>query len=154
MRNFVKSLMALGVVFVAANSWAAGTMDVTASITDSCTLGTHDMAFGAFIPTLNTAKPVTGHIKVTCTNGFAVNIAIGVGNAPGAGVSTRQMQSGANLLDYTLSDPSQAGVNWGVTSPRIGSGSEQSFDISGNIPAQPLAKSGTYSDTVTITLTP
>jgi spore coat protein U-like protein len=142
------------VVFVSANAFAAPTMDVTASIADSCVLGTHDMAFGAFNPTLNTNKAVTGHIRVTCTNGFDFNIAVGAGNATGATVTTRQMQDGANLLDYSLSDPSQAGVNWGVTSPQTGTGSAVAYDVSGNIPAQVSALSGNYSDTVTITLTP
>ena len=137
-----------------------GTIAVTASITASCSLTTNALAFGALTSTNggNTDVPTTA--SVTCTSDSPFNIGIDYGaNASGF---TRRMTNGTDFLTYSVYidgfGSSEFGPisNYGNTtnfnSPMTGNNTTTTVNIYGRIPQQSTPPSGSYSDTLTVTL--
>ena len=78
--------------------------------------------------------------------------------ASGATVTTRKMQSGANLLPCALYSNTGRTTNWGNTSStnwvsRTGNGLAQPLTVYGQIVAGLFPTPGAYSDTITATVT-
>ncbi len=100
----------------------------------------------------------TSTIQIQCTDTTPYNIGLDAGTGSGAIVAARKMSAGGNTVNYTLySDPTHVTV-WGNTVSTdtvaaVGNGSAQSFTLYGRVPAQATPASGTYSDTVTLTVT-
>jgi spore coat protein U-like protein len=132
-------------------------LGVSATVQATCTLGTPGtVAFGTYIPTA--ASTATAAIQVTCTNSTPYNIGLNAGLANGATVTTRQMQNGANLLNYGLYQDSGHTQNWGNTVGTdtvagVGNGSLVSTTVYGNVPAGQYVVPGNYTDTVQVTVT-
>jgi spore coat protein U-like protein len=97
-------------------------------------------------------------IQIQCTDTTPYNIGLDAGTGSGATVAARKMSTGGNTVNYTLySDPTHVAV-WGNTVSTdtvaaVGDGSAQSFTVYGRVPAQPTPAPGTYTDTVTLTVT-
>jgi spore coat protein U-like protein len=79
--------------------------------------------------------------------------------AAGATVANRKMTGpAANQLNYSLFRDAGRTSNWGNTVgtdtvPGAGTGVAQTFTVFGRIPGSQPRAPGTYSDTITVTLT-
>jgi spore coat protein U-like protein len=114
------------------------------------------MAFGNYSGSTGNASSA---LSVTCTNATPYNVGLSAGVASGATVNTRKMTGPASaLLSYSLfSDPSRT-LNWGQTigSDTVtgsGSGAVQALTVYGQTPAGQFLAPGTYTDTITATVT-
>ena len=144
-------------------SWTAtitGSLPVTASVLNDCVLGTiTSVAFGNYDSTSATANNNTGSIVVTCTLGDVYNIGLNAGTFAGATVTTRRMTGpSAGGLSYFLYRDAGRTLNWGVTIgtdtlQQTGTDLPQTATVYGQIPALQAVTSGSYADTVGITVT-
>jgi spore coat protein U-like protein len=97
--------------------------------------------------------------SVQCSSGTPYKISLNAGTATGATTATRRMTGpGGNTILYMLSKNSFGGPNWGNvagvdTNDGTGSGVAQSYTIFGQVPIQVTPPLGTYTDTITATLT-
>ena len=143
---------------VAIASTATSTMAVSATVVASCTISTTPMAFGNYNNALLTS---TATVTATCSNTTPYNVGLNAGTASGATVTTRGMfVSGtpAVLLNYGLYSNSGRTTNWGMTVGTdtvtgTGSGAAQAITVYGQIPAGQLVAPGSYTDTITATIT-
>jgi spore coat protein U-like protein len=150
--------LALGSAADAATT--SGNLSVSANIAASCAVSTNPVAFGSVNPLSGSATDASGAISVTCTSGTAWSAAAGSGAGTGATIASRAMTSGSNLLNYSLYTDSGHSTLWGdgtLSTAAItgtGNGSAQSSTIYGRVPSgQSSAPTGSYSDTVAITVT-
>jgi spore coat protein U-like protein len=132
---------------------------VTANITASCTLSVAPLAFGSISSISNNIDASTS-ITANCTSGAPYSISLGLGN--GAGVTdpaARKMTKSSDTLTYGIyRDPARTSASvWGDLTTNDfdgnGAGTAQSIPVYGRIPPQPVPPSGTYSDTVIVTIT-
>lgn len=141
---------------------ANGNFQVSATVIAACNVSGSQMNFGGSIDPLSASVPVdaSSTLTVTCTNTTAYSVALSAGaNAGGAtNFGSRAMKSGNNTLAYQLYSDSQRSTVWGdgtnSSSPvtGTGTGSSQSLTIHGRVPSLSGAIPGTYSDTVTVTV--
>ncbi len=99
----------------------------------------------------------TSVINITCTNTTPYNIGLDKG-LNGSSVLTRQMKAGAAVVNYSMYSDSGRTTNWGNTVgtdtvAATGNGSAQAFTVYGRIPPQTSPAAGTYTDTITVTVT-
>ena len=147
-------------------SWATtagNTFQVTATVISSCTVSGTTLNFGSSIDALATATPLdaTSTLSVQCTNTTPYAVSLNAGsNAGGAtNFSARAMKSGTHTLAYQLYlDVARSSV-WGdgtassATSSSTGTGSTQTLNIYGRLPSLANVVPGSYTDTVTVTVT-
>ena len=154
---------------MAQGATATSNLTVQITITASCTINAATLNFGASIPgTTLVASNVDASttVSVTCTNGSPYSI--GMDN--GANFSgSRRMRLGAtaNYLGYGLYTDAGYANAWTTTTQAAscsgganscflgtGNGSAQSVTIYGRVPSTGTAPpTGTYTDTVTMTIT-
>lgn len=133
---------------------ANATLTVGTTVTASCTITGNTLTFPNYSGSAVTGSATLGF---TCTNGTSYTIGLGAGQASGATVTTRKMQSGANLLNYSLLQTS-GGANWGNTpgtdtpAAATATGNAQTVTVFGSIPSGQTPPLGTYSDTVVATI--
>jgi spore coat protein U-like protein len=137
---------------------ATSTMTVQMTITATCTVNSATSLNFGTQGVLSTNVDQTSTIQVTCTNTTPYNIGLDAGTGTGATVATRKMTSGANTVNYTLYSNSGRTTVWGNTvgtdtQAATGNGSAQSYTVYGRVPSQAAPAPGTYSDTITITVT-
>ncbi|RRA49550.1 spore coat protein U domain-containing protein [Acidipila sp. EB88] len=131
------------------------TIAVTATVVAMCTLSAGPLAFSNYSGSLTTA---TATLSVTCTSTTTYNVGLDAGAGSGATVSTRLMTLNGATLPYQVFQNSAHSINWGNTVGTdtvagIGTGTAQSLTGYGLIPAGHLVTPGTYTDTVTATVT-
>ncbi len=157
----MKSLLIAVMALLALNASATGTgsdIQVGATILASCTSSGTSLNFGASIDPLRTSGAVeaSAELSVICTNTtpYSVGLSAGV-NAGGGDTGARTMKSGNNALPYQLYlDPARSKI-WGEGSGAysgIGTGNTQSLTIYGRLPSLAGVVPGSYSDTVTVTI--
>ena len=155
----VMALMCLTLVLApkpASPTTATTTFTVSASVTATCLISATTLSFGSYTFVVASS---TSTISVTCTNGTTYNVGLNAGAASGATVTTRQMgATGGGLLNYSLFQDSAHSTNWGNTVGTdtlagTGNGSAQSLTVYGQIPANQYVTPGSYSDTITATIT-
>ena len=163
----VAAALALGGGLVASNGYAdtaAGSLSVTASITNGCTVSaTTALAFGAYVSGPgNAAKDGTGTVSTTCTTGASNTVTLGQGANAAVGSTDaaplRQMADvGANRLAYSLFQDAGRTSVWGNTAGTgvggTGTGAEVQLTVFGRIPAGQNKPAGSYADTVVATVT-
>ncbi|WP_010183409.1 Csu type fimbrial protein [Sphingomonas sp. PAMC 26605] len=139
---------------------ATSTMAVGATVTNNCIVSTTPIALGNIDVTSTAARDTTGGIAVTCTNGAAWSAAADAGQAAGATPATRQMASGADLLNYALYSDAPRTVLWGdgtagtVAITDVGTGAVQNKVIYASVlPGQATVHAGTYADQINVTVT-
>jgi spore coat protein U-like protein len=136
-----------------------GPLTVQASISATCAVNSASMGFGTYNPTLNANFDTTGTISVSCTNATSYNIGLGTGTGTGATTTNRVMMSGSDTISYRIYSDLGRTQNWGNTVGTntvagTGTGFMQSFTAYGRITSgQTAARPGSYSDTVTVTVT-
>jgi spore coat protein U-like protein len=133
-----------------------GNFSVTATVSAYCSISATSMAFGTYTGAVLNA---TSSVNATCTNTTAYNLSLSVGTATGATVSNRSMTGpSSNLLGYALYSNSGMTSIWGNTIGTNtvvgkGIGSQQTVTVYGQIPAGQYKVPGSYSDTITATVT-
>lgn len=134
------------------------TLTVTVQEVDpGCGISANSLNFGNYTGMQNTASTT---IFIGCSSGTSYSVGLNAGTAIGATVSNRSMTltGGTALLNYKLLQGSYSGSNWGNSNGTdtvigIASGSTQSLTVYGMIPAGQTVRAGTYTDTITATLT-
>jgi spore coat protein U-like protein len=164
MKRILLPAMVAGLTFTATGAAhaasATGTMGVSMEITAYCEVkagGTISFSpvgawWNAHVDSTN------GTFDVQCTNGTAYQI--GLDNGLNASGGVRRMNSGTEYLNYDLYTDSAGGTAWGNTvdtntkQSQIGDGDVQNHQVFGRVPSGQTAPTpGTYTDTVTITIT-
>jgi spore coat protein U-like protein len=147
-------------------STVTGSLPVQMQITASCTIGTSSLTFATTAGTslVSTQVTQTGSIAVTCTNSNPYSI--GLDNGQNASSGQRRMVNGSNYISYNVyvdaahTQPwTTAATNSTCTSANscylgTGTGAQQTISVYGVVPTVASAPtSGTYNDSVTITVT-
>jgi spore coat protein U-like protein len=145
---------------------ATANLTAQITVTASCTINAATLTFPSTAGTALLSAAVTSSTtaSVTCTNGSPYSI--GMSNGANYANSTRNMVSGGNSIGYGLYVDSAYTYPWTTGASNstcttandcylgTGSGSAQSINIYGQVPITATAPpSGTYSDTVTMTIT-
>ena len=158
-RVVTRALLYAGVAIGPACAQAAttgATFNVTATVVASCTVSASNVAFGNYGAAQTDA---TGTLSATCTNLTAYTVGLDAGTGSGASVSSRKMTGpSSQTLDYTLYQDTTRLVVWGNTVgvdtvAGVGNGGTQTITVSGRVPAAQYPGAGSYSDTVTVTVT-
>ncbi len=152
-----------GVAFLAA-AGAAHAATVTdqfqarITIQNDCVINSvTDLDFGTS-GLLNAAVDASATISLRCTENAAYDIGLDAGSN-GGDTTTRKMSDGnGNTVDYQMFQDSARTVNWGNTvgtdtKSATGTGVDETHVIYGRVPAQATPPAGTYTDTVTVTVT-
>ena len=162
MRGRLPFVMLAGLLLASSGAHATTTtttFQTKVTIAATCAIGgATTLDFGS--PGLLAANvDQTSTIQVTCTNTTAFNIGLDKG-ANGASVTARLMKGGPSneTIQYSLYSDSGRATNWGNTVgtdtvSSAGIGSSQSFTVYGRIPPQTTPTPGTYTDTITVTVT-
>lgn len=148
---------------------ATGTLTVKATITSSCAVNTSStgtvtnavLDFGtvsSFASNVNASTSSNSGAKlgVLCNTGTAWTMSFGSGSNVSS--SQRRMAGGTSeYVPYNLYSDSAYSTAVGIDTAALsgtGTGSQQTYDIYGRIPAgTTLPSASTYTDTVAITLT-
>jgi spore coat protein U-like protein len=84
-------------------------------------------------------------------------IGLDQGTTTGASISQRLLVNGAATINYNLFTSAAYSTIWGNSGGALvnstGNGADQTFTIYGRVPAQTTPAPGTYTDTVTVTVT-
>lgn len=135
------------------------TMNVSATVQNSCIISAAPMLFGNYDPVSASPTNASTSITVTCTTGTSFGVGLSAGSTSGSTVSSRHMGNAANRLSYALFSDSGRTTNWGnspgvdAPSNTIATASPSVLSVYGQIPAQQNIPAGAYSDTVTVTVT-
>jgi len=139
---------------------ATGTLSVTASVASVCLISNGTLAFGSYDPTSGAALNAATTLTLTCTLGTPYNIGMAAGAGTGATTTLRVLTSGSNTLGYKLFRDSGRTLNWGNTvgtDTLSGTSSAtvltNTINVYGQIPASEAAATGSYTDSVTVTVT-
>jgi spore coat protein U-like protein len=130
--------------------------EANATVLNNCTITATTVAF-APAGLLTRALNAAGNLSVQCTNSDAYRIALDGGSA--GSVTARKMQrSGGGAVGYQLYLDSAFNVPWGDgtggTSMLTGTGTglTQTIPVYGVVPVQATPAPGSYSDTITATI--
>jgi spore coat protein U-like protein len=136
----------------------------------SCTASATGVAFGTYNPFSSSNVDAAGNVHLQC-NGILTVGTVGYSIALNRGThsasfSPRQMGSGANLLNYNLYTSGSYGTIWGdgtgvtgvvsgsLTVPALFGSASVDHAVYGRIPgSQTSTAVGSYSDTITVTVT-
>lgn len=139
---------------------ATGSLTVNASVASVCLISNGALNFGSYDPTSGSVLNGSTTVTLTCTLGTAYNIGLDAGAGSGATVALRKMTSSGNTLGYRLFRDAGRTLNWGntaLTDTLDGTSSAASLTntitIYGQIPASSAVPTGSYTDTVAITVT-
>jgi spore coat protein U-like protein len=156
-------LAAVGILLATGSQIASAattttTFTVSATVTNNCTVSATNHAFGAYTPSAVPPTDATSTLTVNCTVGAGYNVGLDAGTGSGATVTTRKMTSGANTLNYSLYQDALRSTVWGNTVGTdtvagIGTGLNVGHTVYGRIPASQNVAAGSYSDTITVTVT-
>jgi spore coat protein U-like protein len=161
MRRIGSALLFAVAAFAIPQTALAGTdtdpMTVTATVIASCDVDANDLAFGSYDPVSSTPLDAATTVSVMCTTGTTYDVLLNAGTGSGASVTTRKMTSGANLLNYSLYSNAGRSAVWGTsvgsdTIAGTGNGAAQTLNVYGRIPINQTAPAGSYTDTITVTV--
>ena len=130
--------------------------EVTANEAPTCTVSATNLSFGDY-----TLAQLDGQSAITlaCTHTTPWTVGLSQGTSPGATVTTRKMTGpGGASLPYALFQDAARTVNWGNTVGidtvrGTGTGDQQTLNVYGRVPASQAVGSGSYQDTIIVTLT-
>lgn len=140
---------------------ATGNFQVSATVVSACSVSATTLNFGSAIDPTAAALPLDASTTMTvlCTATTPYSVALNAGaNAGGASNFTaRQIKNGTHTLGYQLYLDGTRATVWGdgtasSTLPGVGIGSNQTLTIYGRLPSLTGAAPGTYTDTVTVTI--
>ena len=157
MKKLYLSLVAMSsavtVVGTANAATATDSLGVSATITATCSTATSAVNFGAVAS--GSGAVTTGSVDVTCTSGTPYTIALNEGLYHDG--TDRRISDGTEFLVYTLLDngstlPWGDGTLNGDTVGGTGTGAVQSYTVDAALTGAAVTP-GTYTDTVTVTVT-
>jgi spore coat protein U-like protein len=158
----IASRAAVAVVCALSTEALAGTTQqftVQATVSETCTIaaggGGSVLSFGAYDPTAGSSTASANVLSVTCTTGGTTAQVTLNGGLNGGTSAERQMMNATHPLTYKLFYDSSMHNEWNATNgPSIvEDGSAHDLTVYGAVdPGQPVFV-GTYSDTVTATVT-
>jgi len=153
MRKSIPVFIALAVLAAGGAAWASdtNTLTVTASVTGTCKFSstTSSLDFGALDPSNAVIVNGSASTQFWCTKGVTTDV-MTAGNGGHHNGTSRQMAGpGGDLIPYSLTLSPVAGANAGPASPRT-------LNIAGSVQAADYTSkaAGSYSDTVTLSITP
>lgn len=121
----------------------------------ACNVIATGVSFGVIDPLVVVDHASTGSVTVSCDTLTSYSIALG----PGAGTyGQREMTGTAGVLQYNLYDSSVRDRVWGdgsgttVTVNGSADSGGRTHTVYGQVPYQPTAVPGSYSDTITVTV--
>jgi spore coat protein U-like protein len=135
---------------------ATTTYGVTSTVQATCLVSGNALGFGNYS---GSAVSISTTLSVTCTNGTTYNVGLNAGTATGATVTSRAMSGpGGATLNYALYQDTGHSTNWGQTvgtdtEAGTGNGSAQTITIYGQVAGSQFVTTGSYSDTITATVT-
>lgn len=139
---------------VAAASFSLASERAEAAL--SCSVSTVAVAFGAYNPRNSTATDGVGSITVSCSGGTPGAMSASSSTGQSGTYSARTMKAGSFVLNYNLYTNSTHTTVWGNgstgTSVRSITG-VGTYTVWGRIPALQNVGAGSYSDTISVTLT-
>jgi spore coat protein U-like protein len=136
-------------------------MYINANLAADCTISATTVDFGQQ-GALTIASDSNGTVTARCGGGVSYSLAMSAGTGAGATVNNRKMsRSGASdTLQYGLYINSARSTVWGdgtsgsTTVGGSGTGTDQTYTVYARLPAQsPAPRPGSYSDTITLTIT-
>jgi spore coat protein U-like protein len=133
------------------------TFQVTATVAGTCSLSTNPLAFGTYTPSSASLAGSTT-IAATCTNSTPYTLSFNAGATSGGTISQRLMANGSATLKYNLYTSAADttvlgdGTSSSSTITGTGTGSAQTSTIYGLIPTGQYVSIGSYSDTITATI--
>jgi spore coat protein U-like protein len=141
---------------------ATTTFAVTATLQATCSTTATALAFPGYTPG-GGAIAQTSTVSVKCTKNSPYTVALNGGSTTGGSVAQRLMNFGGNTLQYNLYTTVSHATVWGdasgtsVTQAGTGAGlaTANVLTVYGQVPdstANQLAVPGTYSDTITVTV--
>ncbi|WP_323123093.1 Csu type fimbrial protein [Burkholderia alba] len=142
-----------------ASQTSSGTFSFTATATviNNCNITATNVAFA---PTgvIRTALTATGTINAQCTNGDAFEIALNGGGSGSVAARTMLRSGGGGSVNYQLYQDAAHSIAWGdgtsgtSMATGTGSGTSQALTVYGLVPVQATPAPGSYSDTITATI--
>jgi spore coat protein U-like protein len=158
---FLKSALAVAVIALATSAQigsaatATATFTVIATVAASCTVSAASLAFGNYV---RADLDGTTTVTVNCNSGTIYDGGLNASATAGSTVATCIMKSGTNSLNYTLYTNSGRTTVWGNTVGTdtvagTGNGTDQPLIVYGRVLDGQQAPSGSYTDSVTATIT-
>ncbi|MBD3770655.1 MAG: spore coat U domain-containing protein [Rhodobacterales bacterium] len=144
---------------LAISQTATDSFTVSAEVIDACNLTANNLDFGSYSAISGSAVDATSTLSVTCTNGTSYTIALDEGTTAGGAFTARLMTDSTNTLSYNLYTSAARTTVWGdgtgatQTTAGTGSGTLQSLTVYGRVPSSQNVPVGSYSDSVTATIT-
>jgi spore coat protein U-like protein len=155
MRSVLLRCLAAAALIAPIQAWAAL----------SCTTSAQAVAFGNYDPLSSLPTDSTGQVSVTCTNlvNLLVSYTVALSTGVSGSYSNRQLASGSNRLNYNLYTDLTHLLVWGDgtsgtstvsnTFLVVLAGITANHTVYGRIPARQNVAVGSYSDTITVTVT-
>jgi spore coat protein U-like protein len=138
------------------------TLGVSATVGDDCTISATSVAFGTVNVTSGSPATATGGLTVRCSAGTSWTATASAGSGSGATATLRKMTLGVDptkTLNYALYVDSGYVSVWGDGSTGsgitgTGTGADDTRTVYARVPTgQASATRGSYSDSVTVTVT-
>ena len=144
--------MALGLSSAHATTTATGSLAVSLQVTASCSVGNSSLTFNQVAGGGGGRESGSGTIYVTCSNGTVYNVTLDQGSYSNMG--TRRMASGGSFIAYSLYTDAAQQNPWSgtVQVTNTGTGGQDPIPVYGQANWTGLTTPGTYTDTVTITV--
>jgi spore coat protein U-like protein len=165
MRKILTATLAAGLMTagVANSATTTTTFAVTATVLATCSATATALAFGSYTPGAGQMAN-TSTIAVKCTKNTPYTVALNAGTTTGGTLAQRLMASGANTLQYNLYTTVAATTVFGDGTGATGTGSgtgagvatANNMTVFGQLPdnaANQATVPGSYSDTITVTVT-
>ncbi|MEK6697086.1 MAG: spore coat protein U domain-containing protein [Candidatus Deferrimicrobiota bacterium] len=154
MRKSISVFIAFAVLAAGGAAWASdtNTLTVQASVLGTCkfSTATSTLDFGALDPSNPVAVNGSTSTRFWCTKGVTTDlITANVGLNPAGAIRQMRDSVSTDLIPYSLTLTPVAGANAGPASPRT-------LNIAGSVLAADYTSkaAGSYSDTVTLSITP
>lgn len=120
----------------------------------TCSVSSPGVAFGGYDPLASAPTDGVGNIAVSCDGVASYTIALGPG---GGDFTSRAMTNGSSALQYNLYTSPLRTTVWGDGSGNTSTVSDTAtggnYAVYGRINERQNVTAGTYSDTLTITIT-
>lgn len=155
---FLASILGMSLLPQVQAATATGTLNLSVTIQSTCSvISATAINFGT-MSAIAANVDQTSTLTVRCSSTTPYNVGLSAGGGTGATVATRKMSSGANAVNYTLYRDAARTLVWGQTIGTdtvtgTGNGANQTLTIYGRVPAQTVPPPGTYTDSVTVTIT-
>lgn len=141
---------------------ATGNLPISATVVSACSVSAATLNFGNSIDPTAAALPLdassTMTVLCTATTPYSVALSAGTNAGGSSNFGARAIKNGSYTLGYQLYTDALRSTVWGDGTassvvPGVGAGSNQTLTIYGRLPSLTGAAPGTYTDTVTVTIT-